>query len=440
MLDKCTVTGTILKPDGSPCHPGTVVFRMSNRDRDGGITIMPAPVEVAIGSDGAISVDLWPNSDGYAGTVYTAQVLLGEGLSTARHAPIKLVVPDAETANLAAISELVPPAKVDDAQVAVNEARGYAEAAHGDAVTVSEAKAAIDGMIGNVDTVAGHIASVDALAAKADVLDPLAAIVAQITTVAGISDDVSAVAAIHEAVSTLAENIGDVTALAAALANVNTVAGIVDAINAVAGISADVSAVAAKKDDVSTVAGIAGNVTTVAGEATEIATVVANLAAILAAPAQATAAADSATLAQKWAEGTLPGGAGTKSAKEYATDAAGSAATAAAATQIVYGVDIYHDLGVPTGGYFAERRAPNHSTQDALYAEIISGEVGGEVDLDMQVDGVTVYGPVTAVAGTPVDLSGLSIDIPVGKTVGFTVIAVRGTVTEFFAQAYGAVA
>jgi hypothetical protein len=38
------------------------------------------------------------------------------------------------------------------------------------------------------------------------------------------------------------------------------------------------------------------------------------------------AAANSATLSQAWAEGTLPGGAGTKSAKEHALDAAASAA------------------------------------------------------------------------------------------------------------------
>lgn len=43
------------------------------------------------------------------------------------------------------------------------------------------------------------------------------------------------------------------------------------------------------------------------------------------------AAGASAALAQQWAEGTLPGGAGTKSAKEHAAAAAGSAATAAAA-------------------------------------------------------------------------------------------------------------
>jgi uncharacterized repeat protein (TIGR02059 family) len=41
------------------------------------------------------------------------------------------------------------------------------------------------------------------------------------------------------------------------------------------------------------------------------------------------AAAESATLAQAWAEGTLPGGAGTKSAKEWSDDAAASVADAA---------------------------------------------------------------------------------------------------------------
>jgi len=47
---------------------------------------------------------------------------------------------------------------------------------------------------------------------------------------------------------------------------------------------------------------------------------------------EAVKAADSADLAQAWAEGTLPGGAGTKSAKEHATDAAASASEANAAT------------------------------------------------------------------------------------------------------------
>lgn len=43
----------------------------------------------------------------------------------------------------------------------------------------------------------------------------------------------------------------------------------------------------------------------------------------------AAAATAAATLSQAWAEGTLPGGAGTKSAKEYAQDASGSATGAA---------------------------------------------------------------------------------------------------------------
>jgi hypothetical protein len=47
-----------------------------------------------------------------------------------------------------------------------------------------------------------------------------------------------------------------------------------------------------------------------------------------------TAAAASATLAQAWAEGTLPGGAGTKSAKEHAQDAEGFADDAEAARDI----------------------------------------------------------------------------------------------------------
>ncbi len=129
-LSKCIVTGLVLHPDGAPCYPATVVFTLSQRDRDGDITVMPVPLEVETEADGNVTAALWPNAEGQAGTYYTARVYTGpRGRPRDRYPDFNLVVPIAETANLAEISEIVPPARVDDARAAVLLAQKYAEEA-----------------------------------------------------------------------------------------------------------------------------------------------------------------------------------------------------------------------------------------------------------------------------------------------------------------------
>lgn len=378
-LDKCTVTGRVSRADGTPVANASVTFRLSHRDRDGDVTILPAPVTVETDSDGNISVDLWPNARGLAGTIYTASIAVPGTASRTIYPPIKLVVPDEETASFADIQEGVQPVPVNDAirQVALArlaraEAEGYRD-----------------------ETKALH-----------DEVMPLA-----------------------PAVETVSANITAVNMVAARDADIATVAARDADIHVVAGRDADIGKVAAIDDDVSALAPIAADITTAA----------ANIADIQAAPGAAVAASDSADLAAAWAEGHEPGGAGTKSAKEWAGEAGADAVTAAATTLREFGIRIYNASGVPAGAYDADLRVAHHTLQTQFYAEIVGGASGGEVDLNVEVNGVTVYGPVTVAYGTPV-ANAVSIDVPANAQVKFMVIEVRGTVTELSVKTMGAVA
>ena len=276
--------------------------------------------------------------------------------------------------------------------------------------------AAVDAEVG---IVAGKITDVEAVAAVADDVAALAPVAGDVTAVAGIKADVEAVAAIDD----------DVSAVAAKAADVSTVAGVAADVSAVAGIAADVTAVAGIDDDVSALAPIAADVTTAA----------ANIADIKAAPGAAVAASDSADLSAAWAEGHEPGGAGTKSAKEWAEEAEADAVTAAATTLREFGIRIYNASGVPAGTYDADLHVAHHTVQSTFYAEIVGGAAGGEVDLNVEVNGATVYGPVTVAYGTPV-ANAVSIDVPANAQVKFMVIEIRGTVTELAVKTMGAIA
>jgi hypothetical protein len=132
-------------------------------------------------------------------------------------------------------------------------------------------------------------------------------LIANINTLAVIEADVSAVAAIDDDVSDVAAIDANVTTVAGIAANVTTVAGIAANVTTVAGIAANVTSVAGNATNINTVAGISAAVTAVAADATDIGTVAAdiadintcadNMAAILDAPAQASAAAASAAAA-----------------------------------------------------------------------------------------------------------------------------------------------
>ncbi|RWP06709.1 hypothetical protein [Mesorhizobium sp.] len=105
-----------------------------------------------------------------------------------------------------------------------------------------------------------------------------------------------------------------------------------------------------------------------------------------------------------------------------------------------YGVSIYKSDGITVGGYYAERSANAATTLGKLFAEIIAGDVGAEIEFYVSVDGAVTYGPETVVFGTPLSLTGLSTDVPEGDQVSFVVLYMSGNVTDFFAKIYGAVA
>jgi hypothetical protein len=170
------------------------------------------------------------------------------------------------------------------------------------------------------------------LADSADNIDTLVANLADITTVA---DD------LNEPVSeinTVAGAITNVNAVGTNIANVNTVAGISANVTSVAGNATNINTVAGISTSVTTVAGISANVTSVAGNATNINTVAGdiasvqsaatNMAAILAAPTQASNAAASASAAATSATNAATSA---SAAATSATNAANSATGAGAA-------------------------------------------------------------------------------------------------------------
>lgn len=122
-------------------------------------------------------------------------------------------------------------------------------------------------------------------------------IAADVTTVAGIAADVTSVAADATDIGTVATNIADVNTVAGINADVNTVAVINADVTTVAGIGADVTAVAADATDIGTVAAADAAIGTVATNITDVNTCATNIAAILAAPTEASNAAASASAA-----------------------------------------------------------------------------------------------------------------------------------------------
>jgi len=269
------------------------------------------------------------------------------------------------------------------------------------------------------------------VAAIRDEIATVAGIKTEVETVAAIGGDVSAVSAIKDDVSAVAAIKDDIADVAGIKDDVSDVAAIKEAISTVAARDADVATVAARDEDVGTVAGIATHVTAVANNEADISIVANKIPEIEAAPQAATAA-------QAWAEGTQPGGPGTKSAKEHAQDAGASASVAAAATLISYGVAIYNETGIEAGGYYAERMAHVNSEQGYLYVEIIDGDPGSEASIVVIVGGDAAYGPTSVEQGTPLSLSSLAIAVGDIDDVAFMLTPSEG-VREIFIKTYGAV-
>lgn len=106
-----------------------------------------------------------------------------------------------------------------------------------------------------------------------------------------------------------------------------------------------------------------------------------------------------------------------------------------------YAVSIYKGDGITTGGYYADRRASMDNLQDALYAEIIDGDTGAEIDAYLEVDGVMAYGPFTVAVGTPVSVSSLTIAVSEDDPVNFVVASITGgAVRDVYFKTHGAAA
>lgn len=132
MADTCTVSGTLLAPDGSPLVNATVVFERSPKrvypaSPD---TIAPHTVRTQTNGSGAVSVDLVPAEYKVStqGSSYPA---------------FSIVVPDESTANLADIQDAMPEPYITQAQAIVAQAesaRDDAQALYGDLSAVNQAK------------------------------------------------------------------------------------------------------------------------------------------------------------------------------------------------------------------------------------------------------------------------------------------------------------
>lgn len=156
-MKKCRVSGLVLTPGGEPLPQGSIEFTMSQRDRDGTATIIPHAVTAKVSGDGSIDVELWPNSRGFAGTKYTARVRAKDGSGyVVTYQAFTVVVPDAETAILADISDSEPPPSVDDARQQVLLARELRDETLGLTGQVRTDRQYVEGAVAHIDEVGQH--------------------------------------------------------------------------------------------------------------------------------------------------------------------------------------------------------------------------------------------------------------------------------------------
>lgn len=436
-LEKCHVTGPVLKPDGTPCYPATITFTLSRRDRDGEITILPAPVAVDTDSDGIIAVDLWPNAEGMAGTFYVASVAMGAaGRVRTTYPPFNLVVPIAEAANLSEITELVPPASVDDARAAVILAQAAARASASDALATADDRR----QTGEDRLATGEDA-------EATAADRLAIAGAQEATAADrqqTGEDAAATAADRLATADDRRQTGE-DRVETADDRRQTGEDREETGQDVFRTGIDKAATAADRFATGQDRAAASASAAAANTAKEDAQTAATAANVAKINWRGPYAAGTAYVSRD----AVSFGNSSWIAKTATTSNAPPALPATENTwwQLMaskgdayetYGVSIYRAAGIALGGYYAERSASAGSTQSKLVAEIIAGNVGAEVDFYVEVNGVMAYGPLTVVMGTPVALSGLAIAIGAGAKVSFVVTRMTGAVTDFFAKTYGA--
>ncbi len=213
-MQKCHVTGIVSDAAGNALSGATIRFTLTKREKDGTIVIMPSPVGVKLGQDGALAVDLWPNSRGNAGTIYVVTVdTPNEKGGYTTYPSWKALVPDQETAALNDISELVPPDSTDDVLAAVIEAREARDAAQ---TYRDDTKALHDEVMPLADAVAVVSDNVDAV-------NTVAAAREDIGTVAGLADEIATLVAIALDIETTAANVGAIRDVLAAAQTVTDV-------------------------------------------------------------------------------------------------------------------------------------------------------------------------------------------------------------------------
>ena len=183
----------------------------------------------------------------------------------------------------------------------------------------------VENSLTNVNLVAANMADVNAVAddlaavnAVADDIDELVTNLEDIVAVGGNINSVVTVANNIASVNAVNSNSTNVNTVAGSIGNVNTVATNIAAVQTVSTNIANVNAVNSNSANVNTVAGSIANVNTTATNIASVNTAATNIVAIQTAPAQATAAANSASAAATSAT----------NAANSATAAAASATTA----------------------------------------------------------------------------------------------------------------
>jgi len=223
-----------------------------------------------------------------------------------------------------------------DCEIVTDGAGAYSQAVEFGYYSVRVVYAGIPRHLGNISVAAGGSVSINSLLSVSTLPDPTQVLLDQIAAERSAVEQAASQAAVDASTATTQAGIattkageaaGSATAAAGSASSASTDAGTATTQAGIATTKAgeaagSATAAAGSASSASTDAGTAttqaGIATTKAGEASE----------------SAGNASASETNAQAWAEGTLPGGAGTKSAKEHAEDAAATLASKADTTYV----------------------------------------------------------------------------------------------------------
>lgn len=147
-----------------------------------------------------------------------------------------------------------------------------------------------------------------------------------------------------------------------------------------------------------------------------------------------------AETAQAAAETARTGAETAETNAETAQAAAEAAQAAAEAARLIeYEANWYNEdeSVIAEGGWPITRYAMRAITIANLFAEITHADAGETIDLEVFVDGLSVYGPTTVTYGTVLNLDALSIDVPVGAIIGVDLKDATGAPYGFWLQMSG---